>query len=55
MQKTIVLAAAALAITSLEVRALTDLSADADANGYPDVQKLTCAQLAWLWQEDADN
>jgi hypothetical protein len=34
--------------------AQTDLSAYADANGYLDVQKLTCAQLAGTWQEDAD-
>jgi inactivated superfamily I helicase len=26
----------------------------ADANGYIDVQKLTCAQLAGTFQEDAD-
>ena len=26
----------------------------ADANGYIDVQKLTCAQLAGTYQEDAD-
>ena len=31
-----------------------DLSAYADTNGYLDVQKLTCAQLAGTWQEDAD-
>lgn len=35
-------------------RAQTDLSAYADANGYLDVQKLTCAQLAGTWQQDAD-
>ena len=54
MRTKFVLAAAALAITSLDVRAQTDLSAYADANGYLDVQKLTCAQLAGTWQEDAD-
>ena len=27
---------------------------DADANGYIDVQKLTCAQLANTFQEDVD-
>lgn len=42
-----------LASTSL-VRAQTDLSAYTDANGFLDVQKLTCAQLAGTWQEDAD-
>ena len=54
MRKAMILAAAALAITGLEARAQTDLSAYADANGYLDVQKLTCAQLAGTWQEDAD-
>ena len=34
--------------------AQTDLSAYADDKGYIDVQKLTCAQLAGTWQEDAD-
>jgi HdeA/HdeB family len=31
-----------------------DLSAYADANGYIDVQALTCAQLANTYQEDAN-
>ena len=31
-----------------------DLSAYADANGFIDVQKLTCAQLANTYQEDAN-
>ena len=31
-----------------------DLSAYADANGFIDVQKLTCGQLANTYQEDAD-
>jgi hypothetical protein len=31
-----------------------DLSAYADANGFIDVQALTCAQLANTYQEDAD-
>ena len=30
------------------------LSAYVDANGFIDVQKLTCAQLAGTYQEDAD-
>jgi hypothetical protein len=34
--------------------AQTELSAYADANGELDVQKLTCAQLAGTFQEDAD-
>jgi hypothetical protein len=54
MRKVMILAAAALALTSLDGRAQTDLSAYTDANGYLDVQKLTCAQLAGTWQEDAD-
>jgi hypothetical protein len=54
MRKVMILGAAALALTSLEARAQTDLSAYTDANGYLDVQKLTCAQLAGTWQEDAD-
>jgi len=32
-----------------------DLTAYADKNGYIDVQKLTCAQLANTYQEDADH
>jgi HdeA/HdeB family len=35
-------------------RAQVDLSAYADANGFIDVQKLTCAQLAGTWHGDAD-
>lgn len=31
-----------------------ELSAYADANGWIDVQKLTCGQLANTYQEDAD-
>jgi len=54
MQKAVILAVAALAVTSFHARAQTDLKAYADANGYLDVQKLTCAQLAGTWQEDAD-
>jgi hypothetical protein len=34
--------------------AQTPLSAYVDANGFIDVQKLTCAQLAGTFQEDAD-
>jgi hypothetical protein len=34
--------------------AQTDLRTYADADGYLDVQKLTCAQLAGTWQQDAD-
>ena len=34
--------------------AQTELSRYADSKGYIDVQKLTCAQLANTYQEDAD-
>jgi HdeA/HdeB family len=47
-------ALAALVLASWEVKAQTDLSAYADANGYLNVQTLTCAQLANTWQGDAD-
>ena len=35
-------------------QAQVPLSAYADANGFIDVQALTCAQLAGTFQEDAD-
>ena len=37
-----------------EASAQVPLSAYVDANGYIDVQALTCAQLANTYQEDAD-
>jgi hypothetical protein len=43
-----------MAIASGEARAQTDLSAYADANGFINVQALTCAALAGTWQGDAD-
>ena len=54
MRKTLILAAAVLAIAGSNAHAQVDLSAYADANGYIDVQALTCAQLANTWQQDAD-
>ena len=54
MRKLQFLTMIALALASWDARAQTDLSAYADANGYLDVQKLTCAQLANTWQEDAN-
>lgn len=42
------------ALCAGNVRAQTPLSTYADANGFLDMQKLTCAQLANTWQEDAD-
>jgi hypothetical protein len=35
-------------------QAAVELNTYADKNGYIDVQKLTCAQLANTYQEDAD-
>jgi HdeA/HdeB family protein len=44
-----------LSATAIPVaRAQVDLSTYADANGFLNVQKLTCAQLAGTWQGDAD-
>lgn len=50
------LVATALAITFVNssANAQVDLSAYADAEGYIDVQTLTCAQLAGTWQDQAD-
>jgi HdeA/HdeB family protein len=44
----------ALTLSFSSAAAQTELSKYADANGYIDVQKLTCAQLAGTYQEDAD-
>ena len=54
MRTLVILAVAGLLFTSSGSRAQTDLSAYANANGVIDVQKLTCAQLAGTWQQDAD-
>ena len=54
MRKILILAATGLAISVSNVRAQVDLSAYADAQGFIDVQALTCAQLANTWQQDAD-
>lgn len=43
-----------LGLASSSAQAQVDLSAYADANGFIDVQTLTCAQLANTWQQDAD-
>lgn len=54
MFRTLIIAAA-IGVTSMQAaRAQADLSTYADANGYLDVQKLTCAQLTGTWQQDAD-
>lgn len=54
MRKVLMLSAIGLVIASRDASAQVDLSAYADANGYIDVQVLTCAQLANTWQQDAD-
>jgi hypothetical protein len=43
-----------IAIASSTVQAQVPLSSYVDANGYLDVQTLTCAQLAGTFQQDAD-
>lgn len=48
------LLAVAMTIACSSAVAQTPLSAYADGNGFIDVQKLTCAQLAGTFQEDAD-
>jgi hypothetical protein len=50
----IAIAAIMSSIMTQGARAQVDLSAYANANGYLDVQTLTCAQLANTWQQDAD-
>ena len=54
MRKILILAGAIFVIAGSRADAQVDLSAYADANGYIDVQTLTCAQLAGTWQSDAD-
>jgi hypothetical protein len=54
MLKRVIIAAAAASMTITIAKAQVDLSAYADAEGFLNVQALTCAQLANTWQEDAD-
>ena len=55
MLKTTVLGCgAAMALLGAAKADPVDLSAYADANGFIDVQKLTCGQLANTYQEDAN-
>ncbi len=55
MKKILILTCAAALLTIGAAKAdPVDLSAYADANGFIDVQKLTCAQLANTYQEDAN-
>lgn len=56
MRKSTFLAAALMMAVGFGAQAQTaaPLSSYADADGWIDVQKLTCAQLAGTYQEDAD-
>ena len=54
MIKTVILIIAGLVSSVSMASAQVELKTYADANGYVDVQKLTCAQLANTFQEDAD-
>jgi predicted deacetylase len=55
MRAKLIIAATALAVVaSSNVQAQVDLSTYADAEGFLNVQTLTCAQLAYTWQGDAD-
>ena len=53
MMKKLILCCAAIAFTG-QAFAQVELKTYADRDGYLDVQKLTCAQLASTFQEDAD-
>src|SRR5260370_22933979 len=53
MYRSTILSAAIISAASV-ASAQTPLSAYADADGYILVKKLTCAQLAGTFQEDAD-
>ena len=53
MRKLMLFIAAWFTVTTA-AEAQVELKTYADANGYIDVQKLTCAQLAGTFQEDAD-
>lgn len=52
--KTLCIAAGALILATGSAYAQVELKTYADAEGNLDVQKLTCAQLANTFQEDAD-
>jgi HdeA/HdeB family len=54
MRTILIVAAATLSVGISGARAQTDLTAYTDANGFLNVQALTCAQLANTWQQDAD-
>jgi len=55
MRRTMILGlAGAVAMVGVAKAEPVDLSAYADANGFIDVQTLTCGQLANTYQEDAN-
>ena len=54
MNKLLIAAAVLGGLSVSTAQAQVELKTYADANGYIDVQKLSCAQLAGTFQEDAD-
>jgi hypothetical protein len=54
MRTILMLAAIGFAISASSVQAQVDLSTYADAEGFINVEALTCSQLANTWQGDAD-
>jgi hypothetical protein len=54
MRRLVLLATVSFVISGSIARAQVPLSAYTDAEGFIDVQTLTCAQLAGTYQEDAD-
>jgi hypothetical protein len=54
MRKSLLAAIIGVAFVIPKAQAQVPLSAYVDANGYINVQALTCAQLANTYQEDAD-
>lgn len=52
--KSLILSCGAIALVAPAL-AQVELKSYADSKGYVDVQKLTCAQLANTFQEDADH
>jgi HdeA/HdeB family len=54
MRKLMLATAAIMACAVSGAHAQVELKSYADADGYIDVQALTCAQLAGTFQEDAD-
>jgi hypothetical protein len=53
-QRTLLAAVLIVGAFGAEAQTPVPLSSYADADGWIDVQKLTCAQLAGTYQEDAD-